>query len=72
MPKTSRPEIQIINAETGDVTLREMNDAEFLQYEADKAASLLAQAEAETKANARQAILDRLGITAEEAVLLLG
>jgi len=30
------------------------------------------QAEAEAKATARQAILDRLGLTAEEAQLLLG
>jgi hypothetical protein len=30
------------------------------------------QAEKEAKATARQAILDRLGLTAEEAVLLLG
>jgi hypothetical protein len=72
MPKTSRPEIQIINAETGDVTLREMNDVEFAQYQADQAASLVAKAEAESKATTRAAILDRLGLTADEVAILLG
>jgi hypothetical protein len=51
---------------------REMTDAEFAQYEADKITNT-AQAEAEvTKATAREALLDRLGITADEAQLLLG
>ena len=38
------------------------------QYEDTEAAKL---AEAEAKANAKTALLDRLGITAEEAALLL-
>jgi hypothetical protein len=73
MPKTtSRPMIRIHDTETNEVIDREMNDAEFTQYEADQAAQAEAQAEAEAKATARQAILDRLGISAEEAQLLLG
>ena len=51
---------------------REMNDAEFAQYEADKAAQAIAKAEAEAKATAKAALLERLGITAEEAAILLG
>ena len=31
-----------------------------------------AEAEAEAKATARQAVLDRLGLTADEAALILG
>lgn len=51
---------------------REMTDAEFAQYELDQVANK-AQAKAEAdKATARQAVLDRLGITADEAALLLG
>ena len=60
------------NVETGEVIEREMNAEELAQWEADKV-----QAQAETEAlaakeSARQAILDRLGLTADEAALLLG
>ena len=56
---------------TGEIIDREMNDQEFNQYQADQAAQAAKQAEAESKATARQALLTKLGITAEEAVLLL-
>ena len=73
MPKTTtRPMVRIHNTETNEVIDREMNDDEFAEYEADKAAQALAKAEAEAKATARTAILDRLGLTAEEAALILG
>jgi len=49
-----------------------MTAAEFKIYEADQAANALAQAEAEAKTAQRQAILDKLGLTADEARLLLG
>jgi hypothetical protein len=68
----SRPIIRIHNVETNEVVDREMNDAEFAQYEADKAAQATAQAEAEAKATQKAALLERLGITADEAQLLLG
>ena len=71
MPTTTRPTIRIHNTQTNEVIDREMNDAEFAQYEADQAAQATAQAEAQAKATARAAILDRLGLTAEEAALLL-
>jgi hypothetical protein len=72
MAKTTRPMVRIHNSETDEVIDREMNDAEFAQYEADKAARIAAQAEADAKAAEKQALLDRLGITADEAKLLLG
>jgi hypothetical protein len=72
MAKTTKPIIRIHNVETDEIIDREMNDAEFAQYEADKAAASAAQAEAEAKKVERQAILDRLGLTADEAKLLLG
>lgn len=68
----SRPIIRIHNIETDEVIDREMNDTEFAQYEADQEAEALRQAEAEAKSTARQAILDRLGLSEEEARLLLG
>jgi hypothetical protein len=73
MPKTTnRPMVRIHNVETNEIIDREMNDEEFTQLEADKAVAATKQAEAEAKATARAAILDRLGLTAEEAALILG
>jgi hypothetical protein len=72
MAKSTRPMIRIHDLATDEVIDREMNDAEFAQYEADQAAQAIAKAEAEAKATARQALLTKLGITAEEAQLLLG
>ena len=68
----ANPIIRIHDTATNIVTDREMTDAEFLQYEADKAKAQ-AQANAQTaKAAARQAVLDKLGLTADEAAALLG
>jgi hypothetical protein len=72
MAKSTRPIIRIHNLSTNEVIDREMNDAEFAQYQADQAAQAIAQAEAEVKATAKAALLNKLGITAEEAQLLLG
>ena len=72
MAKSTRPMVRIHNIEIDEVIDREMNDAEFAQYEADQAKQATAKAEAEAKANAKAALLTRLGITAEEAQLLLG
>lgn len=63
--------IKIHNVSTGEIIEREMNAEELFQWEADK---LAAQAELELqaqKALARSALLERLGITEEEAKLLL-
>jgi hypothetical protein len=68
----TKPMIRIHNTETDEIIDREMTDTEFAAYEANQAAQATSQAEAEAKATARQAILDRLGLTAEEAQLLLG
>jgi hypothetical protein len=72
MVKSNRPTIRIHDLSTNEIIDREMNDAEFAQYEANKAAQAAEKAQAETKEAARQAILDRLGLTADEAKLLLG
>jgi hypothetical protein len=71
MTKSIRPLVRIHNIETDEVIDREMNDAEFAQYQADQAAQAIAQAEAEAKATAKAALLAQLGITAEQAKLLL-
>jgi hypothetical protein len=73
MPKTTtRPMVRIHDLETDEVIDREMNDAEFASYQAQQEANALAKAEEEAKATARQAIFDRLGLTADEAALILG
>lgn len=51
---------------------REFTEAEYAQYELDKAEALAKEAEAAAKAEAKAALLAKLGITAEEAALLLG
>jgi hypothetical protein len=68
---TTRPMVRIHDLSTNEVTDREMNDAEFETYQAQQQANATAQAEAQAKATARAAILARLGLTAEEAALLL-
>jgi hypothetical protein len=67
----SRPMIRIHNTETDEVIDREMNDTEFANYQADQAAQATAQAEAQAKATAKAALLEQLGITEEQAKLLL-
>ncbi len=68
---TSRPMVRIHDIETNEVIDREMNDAEFAEYEAAQAAQAIAEAEATAKAAEKAALLTRLGITGEEAKLLL-
>lgn len=68
----TRPIIRIHNVETDEVIDREMTAAEFKIYEAEQAAQAAKKAEAEARETQRQAILDRLGLTADEAKLILG
>jgi hypothetical protein len=67
----SKPMIRIHDLATDEVIDREMNDVEFAAYEADQAAEATRQAEAEAKATAKAALLTQLGITEEQAKLLL-
>jgi phosphopantetheinyl transferase (holo-ACP synthase) len=64
--------IRIHNTETNEIIDREMTDAEFAKVQQRQAAAEAQQAEAAAKEAARQALLEKLGITAEEAQLLLG
>jgi hypothetical protein len=67
-----KPMVRIHNTETNEIIDREMTDDEFAQYEADKVAYAAEKAEAEARATARAALLTQLGITEEQAKLLLG
>ena len=67
----SRPLTTIVNAETGETETREMNNAEFAVYQAIQA-EVADEATAKAKAEAdKAALLAKLGITADEAKLLL-
>jgi hypothetical protein len=72
MAKSTRPIIRIHNVETDEIIDREMNDVEFAQYETDKAEQATAKAEAEAKETVKAAILDRIGLTADELKTILG
>jgi ParB-like chromosome segregation protein Spo0J len=61
--------IKIHNASTNEVIEREMTKAELAQWQSDQEA---AQAEILAKATAKQAILDKLGLTEEELKIALG
>jgi hypothetical protein len=62
--------IGIYNHETGEQEVRDMNEAELAQFEAEIAASAEKKAVAEAKEAAKNAILERLGITEDEAKIL--
>jgi hypothetical protein len=59
------------NVETGEVIEREATEAELEQAETDAVAAAERAAEIEAKEAARTALFERLGITEEEAKLLL-
>lgn len=59
------------NGETGVTIEREATEEEIAQFEADQAEAAEAATAAALKAEAKAGLLERLGITAEEAELLL-
>lgn len=70
------PQITIINAITGETITRNYTTDELAQLEIDKAQAVKdaadkAKADADKQA-ARQAVLDKLGLTADEITALLG
>jgi len=68
----NRPMVLVHNVETNEVIDREMNDAEFAQYQADQSTAKAA-AEAKAKAEAdKAALLARLGLTEDELKTILG
>jgi hypothetical protein len=72
MAKTNTPQVKIVNCETGEEIVRDANAQEIAQMELDKAEAEARKAEAKTKETARAAILDRIGLTADELQTILG
>ncbi len=68
----TKPQIKIVDVETGEEVVRDATAGEIAQIKVDADNAAKAKAEAEAKAAEKQAILDRLGLTADEAKLLLG
>ena len=68
--------ISIYDHSTGETIVRDLTDAEVaeLAYQAELTAEKKAEEDriAAEKATAKAALLERLGITADEAALLLG
>ena len=71
MEKSTKPTIRIHNTETAEVIDREMTDAEFADYQVMIESANASQAVKEAQATAKAALLSRLGITEEQAKLLL-
>ena len=70
------PQITIIDCLTGETITRDYNANELAQHETDQAQAVKnaadkAKADADKQA-ARQAVLDKLGLTANEVTALLG
>ena len=66
------PKITIHDALTGETVVRDFNAAELAQLELDKAEAKKHADALAAKAVARAALLTKLGITEQEAQLLLG
>ncbi len=64
--------VRIHNTETDEIIDREMTDAEFTQYKKRQEIAAKEEAEAQAKETAKAAILDRIGLTADELKTILG
>ena len=67
---TSKPMIRIVELD-GTIIDREMDNAEFAEYQIRQAQFEALKIEAQTKAEAKSALLEKLGISEDEAKLLL-
>ena len=64
--------IKIVDASTGEEIEREMNAKELKEHQAFTNDYEKLQSELAAQASSKSALLTRLGITADEAALLLG
>jgi|688.fasta_scaffold31927_10 hypothetical protein len=64
--------IQEVNTQTQEVIIRDANETELANYELLQEKYAQELAEAEARATQKAALLERLGISEDEARLLLG
>ena len=67
----STPQVKEHNSQTGEEIIRDMTVTELTEYEVFQAAALQAVENAKAAALAKEALLAKLGITEDEARLLL-
>ena len=67
----TKPQVKEYNCETGEEIIRDANAEEIAQMEIDAEKFAAELAEATAKATAKAALLAQLGITEEQAKLLL-
>ena len=67
----AKPTIRIHDIAKDEIIDREMSDSEYKVYEADQKITLAKKVQDDAKETAKAALLNKLGITAEEAALLL-
>ena len=65
-------QVKIINCENGEEIVRDATEAEIAQRQLDAEEESFINAQKEAKAQAKAALLNKLGITEDEARLLLG
>jgi DNA polymerase I-like protein with 3'-5' exonuclease and polymerase domains len=63
---------RIVNTETNEITEQPYTPEQLAEYAAEQAAKLVRAEKAATKATDKAALLTKLGITEDEARLLLG
>lgn len=69
--KMTKLQEKIINIETNEIILRDYTDDEMAQVEADKLIAAEKAAAAAIKEAEKQAVLEKLGLTADEIQALL-
>jgi hypothetical protein len=68
----TKPQVKEFNCETGEEIVRDATAEEIAQIKLDAEKAIANKLEREAKEAQRQAILDRLGLSADEAQLILG
>jgi hypothetical protein len=68
----AKPTIRIYDVEKDELIDREMTEVEYKVYQADQKITVAKNAQDAAKAEAKQAILDRIGLTADELKTILG
>ncbi len=72
MTETSNPQIKIVDCETGEEITRDATAEELAQMQADKTARDAYEAGKAQQAQAKAALLTRLGLTEQELQTILG
>jgi len=67
----AKPQIKVVNAQTGEEIIRDATAAEIAQMELDAQQSAIEKTQAEAKAAAKAAILNRIGLTVDELKTIL-